>query len=166
MKIKEGFMLRQVAGQHIVMPLGQKALDFNCAITLNESGAFLWSVLEKGVADKNELLSKLLEEYDVEENVALQDIDAFLKKQMSMIDIATGLTIGSIRYCLNNLCTQVYSTVLFNFKIKTRSAFYVLIIFIQKHFSLKLFYKTKRNIRKIGFFILVNIRPGINCRKK
>ena len=47
MKIKEGFMLRQVAGQHIVMPLGQKALDFNCAITLNESGAFLWSVLEK-----------------------------------------------------------------------------------------------------------------------
>ena len=80
MKIKEGFMLRQVAGQHIVMPLGQKALDFNCAITLNESGAFLWSVLEKGVADKNELLSKLLEEYDVEESLAQQDIDAFLQK--------------------------------------------------------------------------------------
>lgn len=80
MKIKEGFMLRQVAGQHIVMPLGQKALDFNCAITLNESGAFLWSVLEKGVADKNELLSKLLEEYDVEETLAQKDIDAFLQK--------------------------------------------------------------------------------------
>lgn len=80
MKIKEGFMLRQVAGQHIVMPLGQKALDFNCAITLNESGAFLWSVLEKGVADKEELLSKLLEEYDVEESLAQQDIDAFLQK--------------------------------------------------------------------------------------
>ena len=80
MKIKEGFMLRQVAGQHIVMPLGQKALDFNCAITLNESGAFLWSVLEKGVLDKQELLNRLLEEYDVEESIAQQDIDTFLQK--------------------------------------------------------------------------------------
>ena len=80
MKIKDGFMLRQVAGQYIVMPLGQKALDFNCAITLNESGAFLWSVLEKGVAEKKQLLNKLLEEYDVEESIAQQDIDLFLQK--------------------------------------------------------------------------------------
>ncbi len=80
MKIKEGFILRQVAGQHIVMPLGQKSLDFNCAITLNESGAFLWSVLENGVKDKEELLKKLLEEYDVDKETAIKDIDAFVLK--------------------------------------------------------------------------------------
>ncbi len=80
MKIKEGFILRQVAGQHIVMPLGQKSLDFNCAITLNESGAFLWSALEAGAKNKDELLNKMMDEYDVNSNTALNDIETFLSK--------------------------------------------------------------------------------------
>lgn len=88
MKIKDGFMLRQVAGQYIVMPLGQKSLDFNCAITLNDSGAFLWSVLEAGVENKEELLEKLLNEYDVDSDTASKDIEMFLNKliENSLLD--------------------------------------------------------------------------------
>ena len=44
MKIKDGFLLRQVAGQNVVMPMGSD-LDLNMMITLNETGAFLWMKL-------------------------------------------------------------------------------------------------------------------------
>jgi len=46
MKLKEGFMLRQVAGEHVVLPVGAD-VDFNGMITLNETGAFLWNRLEQ-----------------------------------------------------------------------------------------------------------------------
>ena len=41
MKIKEGFLLRQVSGQVVVLPTGNE-LDLNMMITLNDTGAFLW----------------------------------------------------------------------------------------------------------------------------
>ena len=44
MKIKEGFVLRQVAGQNIVLSTGNE-LDMNMMITLNDTGAFLWEHL-------------------------------------------------------------------------------------------------------------------------
>ena len=42
MKLKEDFLLRQVADTWVVMPIGQEMLDFNGMLTLNETGAFLW----------------------------------------------------------------------------------------------------------------------------
>ena len=48
MKITEGFLLRKVANQSVVMPMGKKAFDFNRAITLNETAAFLWAVPIQG----------------------------------------------------------------------------------------------------------------------
>ena len=47
MQIKSGFMLKEVAGTNIVVPVGENTVDFNAMITLNESGAFLWQQLEK-----------------------------------------------------------------------------------------------------------------------
>ena len=48
MKIKEGFVLRTIAGSNIVVPVGAASIDFNGMITLNDSGAFLWKELEQG----------------------------------------------------------------------------------------------------------------------
>ncbi len=79
MKIKEGFLLRTVAGSNIVVPIGEGSIDFSGVITLNEVGAFLWKILEQP-ADKAALLEKLTAEYDVDANTASQDIDAFLAK--------------------------------------------------------------------------------------
>ena len=45
MKIKDGFLLRQVAGQTVVLPVGGD-LDLNMMITLNDTGAFLWTCLQ------------------------------------------------------------------------------------------------------------------------
>lgn len=79
MKIKDGFIIREVAGSFIVVAVGSAVKEFNGIVNLNETGAFLWKILEKG-ATPEELLAKLLEEYDVDEATARQDIDAFINK--------------------------------------------------------------------------------------
>ncbi len=79
MKIKDGFVVREVAGNNIVVPVGAKTVDFNGIITLNETGRFLWDILAKG-AEKPQLISAMLDEYDTDETTAAADIDAFIKK--------------------------------------------------------------------------------------
>ena len=79
MKIKEGFVLKQVADATIVVPAGEAALDFNGMITLNDTAAFLWRLLENG-ATQEELLSAMLKEYDVDEKTAKAGIARFVAK--------------------------------------------------------------------------------------
>lgn len=79
MKIKDGFILREVAGNYIVVAVGSAVKQFNGVITLNETGAFLWKKLEGGCEEKD-LLSALLDEYEVESAVAEADVKAFLEK--------------------------------------------------------------------------------------
>lgn len=78
MKLKEGFVLRDVAGQPVVLPSGD-GLDLNMMITLNETGKFLWQKLESG-ADADALVEALLAEYDVTEDVAHASVDRFVAK--------------------------------------------------------------------------------------
>lgn len=78
MKVKDGFMLRNVGGRYIVVAVGKAAEEFNGLITLNESGAFLWEQLAEGCTYE-ELLEKMLEEYDVTEMTARAGIDQFLQ---------------------------------------------------------------------------------------
>ena len=79
MKIKEGFILREIAGNYIVVAIGDRVKDFNAVINLNESGAFLWKKLSEG-ASKEELIESLTGEYDVDKETAEKDIDAFIEK--------------------------------------------------------------------------------------
>ena len=78
MKIKEGFLLRQVAGQTVVIPCGDE-LDLNLMITLNGTGAFLWERLQSET-DEDALVSALLGEYDVDEETARKGVAAFVEK--------------------------------------------------------------------------------------
>lgn len=78
MKLKTGFILREVAGQVVVLPTGDE-LDLNMMITLNDTGKFLWERLENG-ADKEELVAALLAEYDVDEETAKAGVDRFVEK--------------------------------------------------------------------------------------
>ncbi|MBO7344629.1 MAG: PqqD family protein [Clostridia bacterium] len=79
MKIKDGFILREVAKNYVVVAVGSAAKDFNCIISLNETGAFLWKQLEKDVTEE-QLLNAMLNEYEVEEDIAKKDIKAFIEK--------------------------------------------------------------------------------------
>ena len=77
MKIKKDFILRKVADSYVVVPVGKLTLDFNGIINLNETGAFLFGLLQKG-AERDELVEKMLAEYDVERERAEKDIDKFI----------------------------------------------------------------------------------------
>ena len=77
MKIKKGFVLRVVGGEHVVVPVGAMSKVFHGMINLNETGAFMWKffsedhTLEEGVA-------ALRAEYEVEEERATADVQKFM----------------------------------------------------------------------------------------
>lgn len=79
MKLKEGFILRTVAGNNVVIPTGKRTLDLNGMITLNETGAFIWRQLEQD-ADEEQIVTAILESYDVEPERAERCVKAFLEK--------------------------------------------------------------------------------------
>lgn len=79
MKIKEGFVLREVAGSYIVVAIGAAAKTFNGIINLNPTSALLWKELEKG-ASEEELVERLLSEYEVSEQTAKEDVHKFVQK--------------------------------------------------------------------------------------
>ena len=77
MKLKDGFVLRRIGGHHIVVPIGAQTVDFNCMLTLNDTGAFLWQKLQEEITEEA-LTAALLEEYDVTEDAARADVARFI----------------------------------------------------------------------------------------
>ena len=77
MKIKEGFLLKNVADSFVIVPTGANIVDFSAMITLNETGAFLWENLKNDVTE-DDLISALTAEYDVDEKTAAQDVAEFV----------------------------------------------------------------------------------------
>ena len=77
MRVDKEFVLREIAGDYIIIPTGKTVLEFNGLITVNEVGVSIWNMLQKEVTfDK--LVQGILDEYDVEEQVAREDIREFL----------------------------------------------------------------------------------------
>ncbi len=79
MKIKEGYILREVADTIVVLPTGAAFLDFNGIINLNETGSFLWKKLAEDCTEEM-LVKVLLNEYDIDEKTAENDVCVFIKK--------------------------------------------------------------------------------------
>lgn len=77
MRINKEFVLREIAGEYIIIPTGSTALEFNGLITVNEVGVLLWKLLQEEVT-LEELVQAVLAEYDVEEDIAKEDIQEFL----------------------------------------------------------------------------------------
>ena len=78
MKIKEGFVLRTVAGENVVIPSGNN-MDLSVMMTLNDTGRFLWEQLETEKTQE-QLLAAVLAEYDVSAEVAEPYIAEFVEK--------------------------------------------------------------------------------------
>ena len=79
MKISKEFMLREIAGEYIVVPTGQAVFQFTGLITVNEVGAFLWSLLQKQECTLEYLTQMLCQEYEVEEQCGKKDVSEFLE---------------------------------------------------------------------------------------
>ncbi len=78
MKLKEGFVVRQIGGSYVVVAVGLQTLDFKGMIRLNETGAFLWQQLSDNARTESELVAALTGEYDVDEKTAAADVAAFV----------------------------------------------------------------------------------------
>ena len=77
MRIEKEFVLREIAGDYIIIPTGKTVLEFNGLITVNEVGVTLWNMLQEEVT-VDQLVQGVLAEYDVDEEVAREDIQEFL----------------------------------------------------------------------------------------
>ncbi len=78
MKIRDGYIIKEVAGLHLAVCLEDDANIESAMIQLNETGLLLWEKLVEG-AERDELIAHLLDVYDVSKEIAARDTDAFLE---------------------------------------------------------------------------------------
>jgi hypothetical protein len=78
MKIKKGFMLRKVAGENVVVAIAEASKSLNGMIKLNDTGAFVWNLIKDG-ATKEDIVEKICNEYEISNEQAKADLDAFLE---------------------------------------------------------------------------------------
>ena len=83
MKVREGFVLRTVVDEHMVMPTGANIGKFGGAVVLNDVSAFIWKQMEKPIS-RDDLLAQILGEFDVDEATASRDLDALLDQLREM----------------------------------------------------------------------------------
>ena len=79
MKIKDGFILRKVGIQYVVAATGKASENFNGMMRLNESGAFAFRLLQAGISEE-ELVQRIVAEYEVGEEAARADVENFLAR--------------------------------------------------------------------------------------
>ena len=77
MKIKSGYILKDVAGSNLIVPIGENLVDFSQMITINETGAFLFEKLQNG-AEIDELATAMTQEYDIDFDTAKADAEKFV----------------------------------------------------------------------------------------
>ena len=90
MRVDKEFILREIAGDYVIIPTGKTVLTFNGLISVNEVGVLLWNMLQNDVTIED-LLQGILAEYDVDEETAREDIQEFIdelvKGQILVIDV-------------------------------------------------------------------------------
>lgn len=77
MRIKGEFILREVMGEMLAIPVGGSVLDFNGMICINPVGEVIWRGLQRGKT-KEAILDAILDKFDVSREEATADLDDFL----------------------------------------------------------------------------------------
>lgn len=91
MKAKKGFLLRRLGDEYMVVPVGEASKNFNGMIRMNETGAFYWKELEKGISEED-LVQKTLERFeDLDEETARRDLKEYLRTMEIALDLEDGI---------------------------------------------------------------------------
>lgn len=77
MKIVKEFILRNIAGECVLVPTGATTQEFNGLITLSDTAKFIWENIEKADSFK-ELVYMMLDEYEIDEETAKKDAYVFI----------------------------------------------------------------------------------------
>lgn len=88
MKIRKGFVLREICGVKVVSGEGLDKVNYSKLITLNDTAAYLWEAIGEGEFSADSLTALLLEKYDVSEDTARKDVEALIGKwnELGMIE--------------------------------------------------------------------------------
>ena len=80
MKLKSGFVLREVCGQKVIVAEGLEAVDFGHLISLNDSAANIWQIAQKqGDFTVDSIAKEICQQYDIDLNTAQNDIKSLLE---------------------------------------------------------------------------------------
>ena len=83
MKRNTNFILREIAGENILVATGEAAQIFNGMITLNEVASFIWKNIDEcKTVDK--LIASILEKFDIDEETARKDVESFTTELIRM----------------------------------------------------------------------------------
>ncbi|MGM9978913.1 MAG: PqqD family protein [Clostridium sp.] len=77
MKIKDGFVVREILDSYMAVPVGERTREVHGVIALNETGAFLWRMLEEDTSE-DKLIASMVKEYEITEKTAKDDIKEYL----------------------------------------------------------------------------------------
>ena len=78
MTVEKNVILREIAGEYILIPTGSMALKFTGVFAISELGVAIWKLLGEGKSEE-EIISLLLEEYEVDKETLTADVKAFLE---------------------------------------------------------------------------------------
>lgn len=80
MRLKDGLILREVAGQYVIVPTGKRVQEVTNIVYISASAAYLWDYMKDHEFEKDDLVKRVMEHYTgVTEEKAAEDIDKFLK---------------------------------------------------------------------------------------
>lgn len=79
MKIKSGFELREICGEHILLAYGEENIDFTKVISMNESAVLVWKAVENREFSIQTMTEILMAEYEVDAEVAKNDSEQLLQ---------------------------------------------------------------------------------------
>ena len=81
MKIKEGFVMREVAGQTVVIAVGESSKQFRGMIYLNDTGKCVWTCIQEGL-EEAAIVEKIVQMYDVNLERATQDVREMVQQML------------------------------------------------------------------------------------
>lgn len=80
LKLKDGLILREVAGQYVIVPTGKRVQEVTSIVYISSSAAYLWDYMKDHEFEKEDLVQRIMEHYTgVTEEKAAEDVEKFLK---------------------------------------------------------------------------------------
>lgn len=97
MKLKDGLILREVAGQYVIVPIGKRVQEVTSIVYISASGAYLWGYMNENDFEVEDLVQRIMSHYTgVTKEQATADIEKFLEKLKNNNILDDGISRGSV----------------------------------------------------------------------
>jgi len=83
MKHKEDFIMQNVGGENLLVPLGAQVMNLNGLIILNDTGRCVWELLDEE-RSLDELTTAVVKRFSVTAEIARADVQTFLNEIAGM----------------------------------------------------------------------------------